>query len=257
MIRSKPSQMACRCILALTLMAFFATAGLSQTPPDSELKSLAGYRYLERTENAKADAKDLPMVIGLHWSSSTPKEFGEYIAGFNIPVRIILLEGPYEHPRGGRSFYVRQPVSYYDMNADEKMAQLLSESEKLGKFIEAATALYTPKRKPVVIGASQGGDLSYLAAIRYSSLITAACPLLATFDERVLSETADAKKAAPIFVYHGADDPIVDIADVRSHVKALSSAGYKMKLNVYPGTKHDVSASMKRDYIKEISRVLR
>jgi len=249
--------MACRCILALTLMAFFATAGLSQTPPDSELKSLAGYRYLERTENAKADAKDLPMVIGLHWSSSTPKEFGEYIAGFNIPVRIILLEGPYEHPRGGRSFYVRQPVSYYDMNADEKMAQLLSESEKLGKFIEAATALYTPKRKPVVIGASQGGDLSYLAAIRYGSLITAACPLLATFDERILINSGSFKKQAPIFVYHGEDDPIVRIADVNGHVKALNAAGYKIRLSTYPGTKHDISAEMKNAYLHRINTALR
>lgn len=239
------------------LVALLAAVGSSQSNSDGDLKSLAGYRYLERTENAKADAKKLPLVIGLHWSSSTPREFGEFLSGFSGPVRIILLEGPYEHPRGGRSFYVRQPVSYYDLNADEKMGQLLNEAEKLGKFIKAATALYSPKKKPVVIGASQGGDLSYLAAIRYGSFITAAFPLLATFDERILIDSGRSKKQAPIFVYHGDEDPIVNIADVKGHVKALAGYGYKVQLNEFSGTKHDITPDMKKTYVKDIDKVLK
>lgn len=253
MIRSNKAD---RCIYAVLLTVLLAAAAFGQASTSGELKSLAGYRYLERVENAKADARGLPLVIGLHWSSSTPQEFGEYISGFSVPVRILLLQGPYEHPRGGHSFYVRQPVSYYDMNADKKMAELLKEAEKLSKFIEAATALYSPKRKPVVIGASQGGDLSYLTAIRYGSLITAAYPLLATFDERVLSDSVPKKKKAPISVYHGDDDPIVNIASVKSHVKALSAAGYKVALTTYPRVKHDISPDMKAAFTKHISAAL-
>jgi len=241
-------------IYAMLLTILLAATAFGQTSTNGELKSLAGYRYLERTENARADAKGLPLVIGLHWSSSTPEEFGGYISGFQFPVRILLLEGPYEHPRGGRSFYVRQPVSYYDMNADEKMAQLLKEADRLGKFIEAATALCSPKRKPIVIGASQGGDLSYVTAIRHASLITAAYPLLATFDERILNDAAMDKKKVPIFVYHGDDDPIVNLGDVKGHVKALSSAGYKVRLSTYPNTKHDISPQMKKDFVRQITK---
>lgn len=219
-----------------------------------ESKKLAGYNYKEKVENAGTDAKNLPLVIALHWSSSTPDEFAEYMTGFKKPVRILLLEGPYSHPREGFSFFVRSPNNYYEMSADGKMTNLLAEGEKLSKFIADATALYTPKKKPVIIGASQGGDLSYVIAIRYGSLISGSFPLLATVDERIVNNSF--AKSAPINSYHGSDDPIVPIATAGQHIKLLQTSGYKAKLHTYKGAKHGIPHLMQADYIKKISRAL-
>lgn len=249
-------QIHARFVLLSLFVSVFGGLMFGQASPGNDLKSLAGFQYKEKVENAEPDAKNLPLVIGLHWSGSTPDEFYRDISGFDKPVRILLLQGPYEHPRGGFSFYVRQPLNYYDMSADDKMKNLLREAERLSKFIEAATVLYTPKKKPMVIGASQGGDLSYVAAIRYGSLISAAFPLLATFDERIVSDDASRRKQAPIYVYHGMEDPIVPVASVEQHVKTLRSAGFNALLSTYPGVKHDIPAVMKNDYMKQIGKVL-
>jgi phospholipase/carboxylesterase len=229
---------------------------IAQPNPDGELKELAGFKYVERVENASVDDKNLPLVIGLHWSGATPNSFAADISGFEKPVRMLLVQGAYPHPDGGYSFYVQSPVSYYDMAADEKMSILLQEAEKLSKFIKAAANLYSPKKKPVIIGASQGGDLSYVTAIRYGSLISGAFPLLATFDERILRNNATRKRQAPIFAFHGTDDPIVPIATVEHHIKALTASGYNARLRSYSGIKHDIPKSMKSDYLREVGKLL-
>lgn len=115
-------------------------------------------------------------------------------------------------------------------------------------------ALYTPKKKPVVIGASQGGDLSYVIAIRYGTLISGSFPLLATVDERIINSSL--AKSAPIDSYHGEDDPIVPVATAKQHIERLKKSGYKAKLRTYKGVRHDVPKLMQADYIKKISRSL-
>jgi len=245
-------QPACLLVIALAFPVFAD----AQTNTGSESLTLAGFTYKEKVENSAAGTKDLPLVIALHWSGSTPDEFSSYISGFDQPVRILLVQGRYTHPKAGYSFYVRSPVSYYDMSPDDKMSNLLREAEELSKFIEAATTKYSPKKKPIIIGASQGGDLSYVTAIRYVSLISAAFPLLATFDERILQDKATRKKPAPIYAYHGTDDPIVPIATVKQHIKALKIAGYKAQLHEYSGIKHDIPKSMKADYMKQVAKIL-
>jgi predicted esterase len=140
------------------------------------------------------------------------------------------------------------------MSADDKMTNLLSEGAKLSKFIAEATALYTPKKKPVVIGASQGGDLSYFIAIRHGSLISGSFPLLATIDERIINSSF--AKSASIDSYHGVDDPIVPIATAKQHIERLKKSGYTAKLHAYKGVRHDVPKRMQADYTKKINRIL-
>jgi phospholipase/carboxylesterase len=234
---------------ALFLTAIFLNA--------QEVKSqakLAGYDYKEVVLNADPATAGLPVVIGLHWSSSTPDEFEKYLTGFTKPVRIILVRAPYAH-KSGFSFFSRQPKDYYKLPDDEKMEALLAEGEKLSRFVEEITTRYQPKIKPVIIGASQGGDLSYVIGIRYNHLISLSCPLLATMDNRII-KPLQIKNAAPITVFHGTADPIVNIELAKEHTKFLKENGFKAKLHKYKNIKHDIPDSMRADYVKLIERVL-
>jgi phospholipase/carboxylesterase len=220
---------------------------------DVKSQEVSGYKYKQAVLNADASAEGLPLIIGLHWSGSTPDEFEKYLTGFTKPVRIILVQAPYAH-KSGYSFFSRQPKDYYQLPADEKMEMLLREGEKLSRFIEEITAQYKPKVKPVIIGASQGGDLSYVIGIRYNHLISLSCPLLATTDDRII-KPLPSKSSAPINVFHGTADPIVNIELVKQHTKSLRANGFRVKLFKYKNIKHDISDSMKSDYVKLISRV--
>lgn len=115
-----------RIIIGLSLFLILTlSADAQSTTVLGESRKLSGYNYKEKVENADADTKNLPLVIALHWSSSTPEEFAQYVTGLKKPVRILLLEGPYSHPREGFSFFVRSPNNYYEMSADDKMTNLL------------------------------------------------------------------------------------------------------------------------------------
>jgi phospholipase/carboxylesterase len=235
--------------------AFLLTAiFLNAQEVKSQAKQLAGYDYKEVVLNADPAAAGLPVVVGLHWSGSTPDEFEKYLTGFTKPVRIILVRAPYAH-KSGFSFFSRQPKDYYKLPDDEKMAALLAEGEKLSRFVEELTARYRPKIKPVIIGASQGGDLSYVIGIRYNHLISLSCPLLATMDNRII-KPVEVKNAAPINVFHGTADPIVNIGLVEEHTRILKKNGFKTRLRKYKDIKHDIPDSMKADYVKLIDRVL-
>lgn len=220
----------------------------------SQEKQISGYNYKQVVLNADTSAQSLPVIIGLHWSGSTPTEFEKYLTGFTKPVRIILVQAPYAH-KSGFSFFSRQPKDYYRLPDDEKMETLLREGEKLSRFIEEITAQYKPKIKPVIIGASQGGDLSYVIGIRYNHLISLSCPLLATMDNRIIKPLRSAN-SAPINVFHGTADPVVNIKLAKQHSKSLEEKGFKVKLHTYDNIKHDISDSMKTDYVKVINRVL-
>jgi phospholipase/carboxylesterase len=215
-------------------------------------KQLAGYSYKQVVVNADSSAAGLPLVIGLHWSGSTPEEFEKYLAGLKSPARLVLVEASHPH-KSGFSFFRRQPQDYYRLPEDEKMAALLAEGEKMSRFIAEATALYRPKIKPVVIGASQGGDLSYVIGARYNHLISLSCPLLATMDDRIVGSST-LENPAPIEIFHGTADPIVPLAAAQRHAAALKKNGFSVKLRTYQNIGHDISDAMRADYVKLIDR---
>lgn len=240
----------------LPLLLFQTGIFAQKAEENRALNELAGYKYKHRLVNTDKPDASLPMVIGLHWSGSTPDEFERYLDGFTKPVRLILIQGQYPN-RAGFSFFPREPKNYYNLPADEKMSVLLQEGEKISRFVEEVTALYKPSKKPFIIGASQGGDLSYVMAIRCGHLISRSFPLLATMDNRIilpLSESAQTR--VPIDVFHGTADPIVSLETVKEHVKLLKKNGYKVKLRSYKNIEHDIPAAMEKDYIDLINKSL-
>ena len=222
------------------------------TIPGIEAERLAGYCYEQFVTNAAHNTEALPIVIALHWSTSTPAEFQTHVRGLQQPARVVMPQGPYPK-KAGFSFYPASP-NYYELPADEKMPRMLHEADRLSAFITAVSKKYPSPLKPVLIGASQGGDLSYAIAIHDPGKISLSIPLLATIDERLIGKAPAG--AVAVRAFHGADDKIVPLADAARHVAALAGAGHDARLRAYPGTGHDIPADMQRDYLLTIDRHL-
>ena len=216
---------------------------------------LEGYQYKEIVINAQPNDRNLPLIIGLHWMRSNPDEFAAYLNEIKSPARILLLQGSYPF-KEGFSFYPTEPENYYKMNDDAKMKVLIQEGNKLAKFIMTATKKYPSTKKPVIIGASQGGDLSYFIAIECNSLIGLSCPLLATIDERLIVE-GKPKPLAPIHAFHGEEDPIVPVNTALQHIKALQKHQFKAIITTFNGVQHDISEGMKKDFSAVIDAYLK
>jgi phospholipase/carboxylesterase len=250
-----------RPIYILTLFSFLfqIDTPAQQTVQSQQLHELCGYKYKDTTINANLSDKEIPIIIGLHWRGSTPDEFGEFLTGFKSPVRLILLQGKYPDDDVNYSFFEIIPTDYYTLPADEKMKMLLQEGEKLSTFIKAISLLYKSRKKPVIIGASQGGDLSYVIGIRYNNLVSLSCPLLATIDNRIIKSlnTKSQRQVCKIEVFHGMTDKIVLIDTVKQHIKLLKDNKYKVNLHSYDKNAHNISKAMMIDFTELIDRHLK
>lgn len=234
---------------SLPLAIFTLSAGRASADPAA--KVIGEYSYREWIVNSTSDNPALPIVIGLHWSSSSPEEFRAYFNGLRKPARLIFLSGRYPF-KGGYSFYSRSPVNYYAMEDAEQQDVVATEAAKIADVIALLGKTYPHAPKPIVIGASQGGDLAYALAILYGQLLKGSIPLLASLHEDLL-KTQSAHRL-PIRVFHGVDDKIVAIAATRAHADRLAKAGYNIVLKEYANLGHDISPQMQHDFSDAIDQ---
>jgi len=91
------------------------------------------------------------------------------------------------------------------------------------------------KSRIYVTGLSMGGYGTWSLAAAYPKRFAAIVPICGGGDP------ADAKKLAglPIWVFHGAKDPVVPVQRSREMVEAIKAAGGKVKFTEYPEATHD------------------
>ena len=250
-----------RVIYCLTIILFLFQHDLTaqQTVSNQELNELSGYKYKHIILNCDSSDNGIPVIIGLHWRGSTPDEFGKFLTGFKSPVRLILLQGQYPDDEVNFSFFKIIPTDYYTLPTDEKMKNLLNEGKKISEFIKAISTIYKPTKKPVIVGASQGGDLSYVIGICYNNLVSLSCPLLATMDNRIIKplNKKSQRQASKIEVFHGIADKIVLIDTVRQHIRLLKKYKYEVNLHTYDKNTHSISNLMMTEFTELIDRHLK
>lgn len=230
-----------RCaVISLLIMSF---AGYSQ----KTYQSAEGFQYLEVVKNTTAIEADLPVIIGFHYSSSTPQEAVNDYDQITGPVRIILPQGNFKK-RAGYTYF---PTDYYAKDTLTQISISKQTLDSVAAFVKSIGEKY--KRKPSVAGFSQGGDISFLLAIYYPELITAAFPLAGfVHRQRIEDCKTHAQKSVPILIYQGEDDKIVSAVYSKRSVQELSKY-FSISIKTYPDLGHDFSPQMKKDYASRMS----
>ena len=92
------------------------------------------------------------------------------------------------------------------------------------------------KDRVYVTGASMGGSGTWRLAAAHPERFAAIVPVCGRGDP------ADAAKLArlPIWVFHGAKDPVVRIASEKAMVEAIEAAGGNVKFTIYPDAGHNI-----------------
>jgi len=91
------------------------------------------------------------------------------------------------------------------------------------------------KHRVYVTGLSMGGYGTWALAAAYPQKFAAIAPICGG------GNPADAKKLAtvPVWVFHGAKDPVVPVQRSREMVEAIKAAGGDVTYTEYPEAKHD------------------
>src|SRR4029079_16314755 len=91
---------------------------------------------------------------------------------------------------------------------------------------DAIRAARPTRGRPVVMGFSQGGMLTWAVAVGHPRAIAAAFPVAGfLFPEIVEKTRVDVVATPPIVAFHGAADPLVSVDDERQGVRLLEKRG--------------------------------
>ena len=233
------------CVLAAIGLCL-TSAAVAQSKPHY----LAGVAYEEVVRGGE-EGDALPLLVAFHYSGGSSREAFENYDQISGPVRILVPLGRYPK-RQGLSYF---PTDYYQRTPEAQFRVARETTADMARFLAAAEARY--RRRPVVSGISQGGDISLLLAIYHPETVAAAIPLAAVIPEALAAPPADPRRNSPcILLMQGEDDPIVDVSLTRARAQALG-ATLPLALVTYPGLGHDISPAMKADYTSFIEGALR
>ena len=191
----------------------------------AEFKDAAGtiLRYaILKPATPKAETK-YPLVVSLHGSGGRGKQNWQRNCAANMA--LAKPERRQKYP-----CYILAPT----VNRTQRWS-----GAPLAALIELVQLL--PEELPIdpariyVTGQSMGGAGTFAAIVKEPNLFAAAAPVCG----RGQTESAKQIIHVPIWVFHGAKDPIVPVSASRKMVEALKKSGGKPIYTEYPNVRHD------------------
>lgn len=241
-------------VLLLAATGFVVqSAELADAKRQPQEASMAGFRYLVFETGDAKPGQSLPLIVGLHYSSAKPETMLADFDQIDFPARIVLPQGTYPR-RDGYSWF---PPEYAKLAQAEQDAATLRVEAALSSFVDATIAKYPTQGKPVVMGISYGGDLTFLLAVRHPDQVQAAFPVAARFLTTWMPNRNPCKPdCPPIHAMHGEEDTTVPMAPTRQASERLRALGFNVELHPYPGVAHDFDARMKQDFTAKVRALL-
>jgi phospholipase/carboxylesterase len=208
-------------------------------PGRLEAKETLG--YVEFTTAGASTNAQLPMIIAVHGLGDSPENFSRFLRAFPAPARVIAVRAPTPYHRG---------FSWFDIRASSRSdrrrlrAGVKKATDQLAVTIRALSGEKPTIGRPIILGFSQGGILSFSLAARFPELISAAVPLAGLLVE---TKALPTKEPSKVFAFHGEKDTRIPVTGSEEAIRALEVAGHIAKLKRYPGLGHRLSPRLIQD----------
>jgi phospholipase/carboxylesterase len=212
---------------------------------------------LEPTATASA------AVIWLHGLGADGFDFVPIVPELGLPpalpVRFIFPHAPMRPVTINNGYVMR---AWYDIRGlsrseAEDAAGIRESQARIAALIDAQERGGIPSARIVIAGFSQGGAIALQTALRYPQAL-AGVLALSTYlplQQTVAQEAAAANRRIPIFMCHGARDPVLPMQLGEVSSQALSAIGYVVDWRTYP-MEHSVCPAEIADIGRWLRQVL-
>jgi len=202
-------------------------------------------------------------VIWLHGLGADGNDFVPIVDELRLPaglsIRFIFPHAPMIPVTVNNGYVMR---AWYDISFDgvdrRPDAQGIRASQtEIEKLIANEKKRGIPASRIVLAGFSQGGAVTLQTGLRHAEPLAGLMVLSSYLPlaESVAAERSPANAAAPVFMAHGRQDPVIAIALAQRSVTQLTELGYDIEWHEYP-MQHSVCAEEIADIQRWLQRVL-
>jgi len=181
------------------------------------------------------------VVIWLHGLGDDGRGWSEIVPALNLPaatrVRFLFPHAPVIPVTINRGYPMRAwyDIRENDFNERADIAGVKRSQADVEALIAREKARGVAAQRIVLAGFSQGGAIALYAGLRHAERL-AALVALSTYviaPAAVPTEAAAANRDVPIFMAHGAQDPVVQFRWGLSSRDILVAAGYAVEWHTY------------------------
>ena len=193
--------------------------------------------YIEFS-TGKAPVGDRVSVIALHGLGDSPNNFSLGLRRSRLPIHWIIPQAPKAYGRGFSWFDIRPS---FRRDPEQTGPGLNRATSTIADFIQHLRRTKAIRGKPIVIGFSQGGMLSYSLAATHQSLLRGVIPISGFLPLTLSLPTAI---NIPIVALHGKIDRVVPYRLAVTTAALFSTSAPRFNLYGFDGVGHRITTEM-------------
>lgn len=184
-------------------------------------KNISVNYVLQFPDDYKKEKHDWPLIVFLHGSGERGNDLSK-----------LSIHGPLKYVENGNKLdaVILAPQCPEKQVWDMDVLTTLIKEVVLKHRINFTRVYLT--------GLSMGGYGTWELALEHPEMFAAVAPICGRINY-TFSENASKLKDKPVWVFHGAKDEVVSIANSEKMVKALKNAGGNPKFTIFPEAGHD------------------
>ncbi|MEX0965363.1 MAG: carboxylesterase [Pseudohongiellaceae bacterium] len=200
-------------------------------------------------------------IIWLHGLGADGNDFAPLVPQLRLPdsfaIRFIFPHAPSIPVSINNGFVMPAWYDIKEMDIDRHLdeAQLLQSAAWVHALIDREIERGVDSSRIIVAGFSQGGAVSFEAALTYGKPLAGIMALSTYFATAASIKPDTAQKSIPIMICHGSMDPVVPEVLGQKSVATLEGLGYAPEYHSYP-MEHSLCPQQVVDISDWISRTL-
>ena len=189
------------------------------------------FGYLVKYAGGAGSGDTLPMLVALHGNGDTAKNFyATALDKYSVPVRIILIKGPFARGRGHAWPWSAADFIKYGAATNEAISIL--------------AAKYPTTGKPVLLGFSGGAMMAYYQAVNHGDSYSFIFPVSGQLTNAHLGDKS-VNVGAKVFPYHGKSDNVLSFGGGKAAASLLKAKGVFVRFTEFDGGHLGIFTTMK------------